>query len=55
MANYLFPHKIIGGFQKSDETAVNKFLLIETFSIDIVCTYYIVCTCSNCVLFKRIG
>ena len=48
MANYLFRHKIISGFQKNDETSVNKFLLNKSFSIDVVCTYYIVCTCSTC-------
>ena len=53
MANHFFRHKTIGGFQKSDETAVNNILLNKTFSIDVVCTYYIVCTCSNFVLFKR--
>ena len=55
MATYLFRHKIISGFQKSDETAVKTFLLNKTFSFDVVCTYYIVCTCSNCVLFKSIS
>ena len=42
MANYLFRHKIISVLQKSDETAVNKFLLNKTFSIDVVCTYIII-------------
>ena len=54
MANYRFRYKILSGFQKSDETAVDKFLLNRTFSIDAVCTYYSLCPCSNCVLFRSI-
>ena len=51
-----FPTQWIrSGFQENDETAANKFLLNKTCSIDIVCTYYIVCTCSNCGLFKSIS
>ena len=54
MVNYLFRHKVISGFKKSDETAVKKYLLNKPFSVDIICTYYIVCTCSNCFMLKSI-
>ena len=54
MANYLFRHKIITGFSKSDLNAVKDFLIKKTFCVDLICTYYIVCTCSNCVVMMSI-
>ena len=54
MANYLFRHKIITGFRKSDINAVKDFLIKKTFCVDLICTYYVVCTCSNCVVMKSI-
>ena len=54
MANYLFRHKIITGFSKSDINAVKDFLIKKTFCVDLICTYYVVCTCSNCVVTKSV-
>ena len=54
MANYLFRHKIITRFSRSDINAVKDFSIKKTFCIDLICTYYVVCTCSNCVVLKSI-
>ena len=54
MANYFSRHKIITGFRKSDSNAVKDFLIKKTFCVDLICTYYVVCTCSNCVVMKSI-
>ena len=54
MANYLFRHLIITGFSKSDINAVKDFLIKKTFCVDLICTFYVVCTCSNWVVMKSI-
>ena len=53
MANYLLRHKIITGFSKSDINAVKDFLIKKTFCVDLICTYYVVCTCSNRVVMNN--
>ena len=36
MANYLFRHKIMTGFSKSDMKAVKDFLIKKTFCVDLI-------------------
>ena len=45
LANYLVRHSFICGFQKSVITAVKNFRLMKTVSVDVISSYYIVCTC----------
>ena len=54
MANYLFRHKIITGFSKSDISDIKYFLIKKTFCVNLSCTYYAVCNCSNCIVMKSI-
>ena len=48
MANYLFRHNIVDGFNTENIKIFKKFLLAKNFQMDNVCSYSICCSCNVC-------
>ena len=48
MANLLYRHKIITGFDPENIRVVKEYLMMKKFNLDVVCSHYICCACYSC-------